>query len=79
MAKLELEIDEEPLKIRIGAMRLEPNDTIVARTDLMLDKDQIRVMRDRLQEFFPNHRVLFLTCGVTIGVAHMVDEDNLER
>jgi len=61
-------IGDDKLAFSVGRLRLEPGDIVVLKTDLMLDRDQHRAIRDRAQDIIRNNEVMILTHGFDIGV-----------
>jgi hypothetical protein len=57
---------------RMAKLELQPSDTIVLQTDLMLDKNQITALRARANEQFKPYRVAILTAGLKLGVLRKV-------
>src|SRR5262249_26106984 len=60
---------------RVSVLKLAPDDILVAMTDLMLDKDQLLAVRERLSEqavVVPN-KILVLTAGLKLAVLRKVE------
>jgi hypothetical protein len=57
---------ESPFRVRSVSIR--PGDTIVLRTELVLDKDTTQSLRDRATEQFPGYKVAILTGGLELAV-----------
>lgn len=61
-----------PLDWRIAKLELRPGDMLVWQTDLILDKDQIAAIRDRLREQLAplnmQNRVLVLSAGAKLAI-----------
>jgi hypothetical protein len=55
-------------KFEIAKLELQDGDIIVLRTDQSLDRDQVQAVRDRAKEQFAPHRVIVLTCGLSLAI-----------
>lgn len=66
----------ESLTYRVGKLTLRPDDIVVLSTDLMLDKDQMNVLHERAQAWFPDRKVLVLSHGMKLGVIRSEDIPN---
>jgi hypothetical protein len=64
----------EPWKtFRIARMTIGPNDMLVLRTELLLDKYQLTALRDSLLNMLPDDlkpRCIVLACGLQLAVLH---------
>lgn len=58
----------ESLKYRIGKLDLKPGDILVLSTNLLLDPDQAKAVRDRARTFARGHKIMVLTGGLKLGV-----------
>ena len=55
--------------LQIAKLELEHGDTLVARTELFLCKEQVENIRQKLQPFVPDGvRVLVLSAGLSLDV-----------
>ena len=61
-------IDEKKLLFAVGKITFAPNDIVVIKTDLCLDKDQIDELIRRMKHFFPDNEVIMLTHGFDIAI-----------
>ena len=68
--KTKLVLDE--LRYSVGKLELKPGDVIVAKTDLMLDRDEVMALRDRFHEYLIavgiENKCMVLTHGIKIAV-----------
>jgi hypothetical protein len=64
-----------PHPFRIAKLELQPGDMVVLQTDLMLDKEQITMLRDRADEQFRplKAKVAILTSGLRLGILRKAD------
>jgi hypothetical protein len=55
--------------LQIAKLELERGDTLVARTELILTKEQVENFREHLKTFVPDGvRVMVLTAGLSLNV-----------
>jgi len=71
---VKLVLDE--VRYRVGRLVLRPNDILVVRTELMLDKEQIGYVRDRVAEQteHPIEKIMVLSHGLDIAVLRKEEE-----
>jgi hypothetical protein len=63
----------------VRRFELRPNQILIFRTDLMLDKEQASTLRDRLREMLPKDvQFALLTGGIDVTIA-AVDQANGNR
>jgi hypothetical protein len=58
----------DKIRWRAGKITLRPDDILVAKTDLFLDKEQVIIMRERLVDQSGHKRVMLLTGGLDLAV-----------
>jgi hypothetical protein len=66
----------DPLEIleHVGRLELKPGDILVFRSKLMLDKDQVNALRERIEEYLGAHmrewgvKSIIVTCDMEVGV-----------
>lgn len=72
-----MSFDDEQFIYRIGKMSLGPNDVVVIKTDMMLDKQQIQYLRDRVDENLKTagitNKVLVFTHGLELQIIEKED------
>lgn len=68
---------DEQFIYRIGKLSLGPNDLVVIKTDMMLDKEQIRFLLDRAHEQLAaagfDNKVLMFTHGLDLQIVEKED------
>ena len=67
MAKRKPRLVFDKIRYRVGKLTLRPQDILVVKTAMMLDKDQVRVLRDRAIEQSGHDKVIVLS-GVDLAV-----------
>jgi hypothetical protein len=62
---------------RVGKLTIRPGDILVLRTELLLDKEQISVVRERAAEQFKDLdvKIVVVTAGMEIAVLRKEDHD----
>ena len=72
-----MQLDDDQFIYRIGKLSLGPNDVVVVRTELMLDKDQtqhlVDSMRFQLKRAGFDNEVIFMTCGLDVKIIEKED------
>ena len=53
---------------QVAILEMQPGDTLVLRTDLVLTRAQVDEFRKRLDESFPGIRSVILTHGMSLAV-----------
>jgi hypothetical protein len=69
-------MNTDPLEMleHVGRLELKPGDILVFRSNLMLDKDQVNALRDRIEELLGAHmrewgvKHIIVTCDMDVGV-----------
>ena len=66
---------------RVGKLTIRPGDFLVLATPLMLDKDQVQLLRERAEEQFKDLgvKVVILTSGFNIAVLRKENADVLDQ
>ena len=72
-----MNLDDEQFIYRIGKLSLAPNDMVVIKTDMRLDKDQIMYLQDwanrQLHAAGFYNKVIILTCGFELQIVEKED------
>jgi hypothetical protein len=76
-----MNFDDNEFIYRIGKLSLGPNDVVLIMTDLMLDKEQVTFVRERVHDQLKaagfDNKVLILTSGFKLQIVEKEDEQAL--
>ena len=76
MTKRPQKIDDDKLIYAIGRIRLEPGDILVAKSNLLLTKEQAMAVRDQVKRFVPNNEVMVLVGHVDLAIIKVVESND---
>jgi hypothetical protein len=70
MGELPSPLDLYPGDFQVSKLRLQPGDIVLVRTRITLYEEQIKVIRDRVEEIVgPGNKVVILSSGLDIKKA----------
>jgi hypothetical protein len=65
---------DEVTRFEIAKLELREGDKLVVRTELILSKEQVAYITERLQPFVPDNEIIVLTAGLTLDVLRRTEQ-----